>query len=57
MSGFVLASFFANLYLYLNGISVPFLGYTLSPQLLGIRSVVNLILFGLFFFFGFVKRK
>ena len=57
LSGFALASFFANLYLYMNSIPMPFLGYTISPQLLGARSIVNLILFGLFFYLGFVKRK
>lgn len=57
LSGFSAASFLANLYLYFNDISVPFAGYTLSPEFLGVRSVANLILFGVFFYFGFVKRK
>jgi len=57
LSGFAAAGFFTNLYLYMNNISLPFLGYTISPQLLGVRSIVNLILFGLFFYLGFIKRK
>ena len=56
LSGFALANFLINLYLYFNNIQVPFLGYTISPQLLGIRSIVSLVLFGAFFYFGFVKK-
>lgn len=47
---------FANFYLYLNGVSVPFLGYTISPELLGWRSLVNAIVFLLFFYYGYVRK-
>lgn len=57
LSGFAAAGFMTNLYLYLNNISIPFLGYVISPQLLGIRSFVNFILLLVFFYFGFVKKK
>ncbi len=57
LSGFTAASFFANLFLYMNNVSLSFLGYTIPQELLGVRSLVNLILFGVFFYFGYVKRK
>jgi len=57
LSGFSAAGFLTNLYLYLNNVSLPFLGYTLPPELFGVRFIVNFILFGVFFYFGFVKRK
>ena len=57
LSGFTAAGFLTNLYLYANNISVPFLRYTIPPELLGVRSFVNLILFGLFFYFGVLKKK
>ncbi len=57
LSGFAAASFLTTIYLYFTKASVPFLGYTISPELLGLRALINLVLFGLFFYFGFAKRK
>jgi len=51
LSGFAAASSLANFYLYMADISVPFLGYTLSPQFVGVRAAVNFILFLVFFYF------
>ncbi len=45
-------------YLYLADVSVPFLGtgFTLTPEISGFRSIVNFILFVLFFYLGFVRK-
>ena len=56
LAGYAAASFLANLYLYSNDISAPFLGYALSPETVGIRAIANLILFVVFFYFGFVRK-
>ena len=57
LSGFSAAGFLTNLYLYLNNISLPFLGYTLPPELFGVRFIVNFILFGVFFQEGLLKNE
>jgi hypothetical protein len=48
LSGATFVGTLANLYLAVNNISVPVLGYTMTPELLGWRSVVSFVLF-LFF--------
>src|SRR5262245_59529185 len=37
-------------------ISVPFLGYTISPKLLGARAALQFVLFSVFFYFGYLKK-
>jgi hypothetical protein len=39
---------------FLSG--VPFLGYTISPELLGARAVAQFVLFVVFFYFGYLKK-
>jgi hypothetical protein len=56
LSGAALAGSLANFYLWLSGISVPFLGYTITPRLLGARAVVQFVLFVVFLYFGWVKK-
>ncbi len=43
-SGAALAGSFANFYLWLSGISVPSLGYTITPRLLGVRAALQFAL-------------
>jgi len=43
-----LAGMVANFYLYLLAIFVPFLGYTISPELLGARAALQFVLFLVF---------
>jgi hypothetical protein len=45
-------------YLYLAKVSVPLLGtnLVLTPEISGWRSIVHFILFGLCFYFGFIKK-
>jgi hypothetical protein len=57
LSGAALAGSFANWYLWLTGISVPFLGYTISPRLLGVRAVVQFVLFVVFLYFGWLRKR
>ena len=58
---FLAGAFFVNsgvlFYLYLAEVSVPILGtnFVQTPSVSGFRSVIHLILFLLFFYFGFVK--
>jgi hypothetical protein len=56
LSGAAFVGALANLYLALNHISVPVLGYTLTPELLGWRSLVSFVLFLLFFYCGYVRK-
>ncbi len=56
LSGAAFVASSTNLYLYLNNISVPFLGFTFTPQLLGLRALVGFILFLIFFYFGYLKK-
>jgi hypothetical protein len=56
LSGAAFAGSIANFYLYLHNIAVPFLGYTISPQLLGVRAAVQFIAFLVFFYFGYLRE-
>jgi hypothetical protein len=55
-SGVAFAGSLANFYLYLYNIPVPFLGYTISPELLGARAALQFVLFLVFFYFGYLKK-
>ena len=48
-----------NGYLALYEISVPFplLGITISPLLFGVRAVISFVLFGVFFYSGYLRRR
>jgi hypothetical protein len=56
LSGAAFAGSIANLYLYAHNISVPFLGYIISPELLGARGAFQFLLFVVFFYFGYLKK-
>jgi hypothetical protein len=56
LSGAAFAGSIANFYLWLTGIPVPFLGYTISPNLLGARAVLQFLLFIVFFYFGWLRK-
>ena len=43
LSGAALARSLMNGYLWLTGISVLFLGYTITPRLLGLRAAVQFV--------------
>jgi hypothetical protein len=57
LAGAALAGSLANFYLWLAGVAVPFFGYTITPQLLGVRAVLQFILFVVFFYFGWLQRR
>jgi len=56
LSGATFVGSITNLYLYLTHIAVPFLGYTITPELLGLRSLIQFVLFLVFFYFGYLKK-
>jgi hypothetical protein len=56
LSGAAFAGSLANFYLYWQNIPVPFLGSTISPRLLGLRAVVQFILFVVFLYYGYLKK-
>jgi hypothetical protein len=56
LSGAAFAGSLVNFYLWFTGVSVPFLGYTITPTLLGIRSVVSFLAFIAFFYFGWLRK-
>jgi hypothetical protein len=55
LSGAAFAGSLANVYLWLTGVSVPFLGYTITPMLLGVRAVFSAVLCVVCFYFGWVR--
>jgi hypothetical protein len=46
-----------NVVLFQQGISLSFWGFTISPPLFGLRAVISLVLFGVFFYLGFLKAR
>jgi len=56
-SGATFVGTIGNGYLALYEISVPFqlLGFTISPRLFAVRAVISFVLFGVFFYFGYLK--
>ena len=58
-SGATSVGMIGNGYLDLYDISVPFplLSFTISPRLFGARAVVSFILFCVFFYFSYLKRR
>ncbi len=57
LSGAAFAGMIANGYMFRQDISVPFLGFTISPRLFGVRAVVSFVLCGVFFYFGYLKTR
>lgn len=57
LAGAALAGSLANFYLWLSGISVPFLGYTITPRLLGLKAAVQFVLFVVFTYFGWLRER
>jgi hypothetical protein len=59
---FLAGAFFVSagvlLYLYMSGVSVPVLGFgfTVTPEINGMRSIVHFILFLTFFYLGFIRK-
>ena len=56
LSGAAFAGSIANGYLWLCGISVPFMGHTITPRLLGARAALQFALFVTFFYFGWLQK-
>jgi hypothetical protein len=56
LSGAALAGSLTNCYLWLTGVSVPFLGYTITPRLLGLRAAVQFVFFVVFLYFGWLRK-
>jgi hypothetical protein len=61
-ASFLQAPFFVNagilFYLYLAGVSVPLLGtnFVETPGISGVRSIVQALLFVIFFYLGFIRK-
>ena len=56
LSGAALAGSLTNCYLWLTRVSVPFLGYTITPRVLGLRAAVQFVLFVVFLYFGWLRK-
>jgi hypothetical protein len=60
---FLAGAFFVNagilFYLYLAGVSVPLLGtnFVFTPEISGVRSIIHAVLFVIFFYLGFIRRR
>jgi hypothetical protein len=46
-------------YLFLARVSVPLLGtrFTQAPEVSGVRSIVHVVLFFIFFYLGFIRNR
>lgn|SRR5208283_152070 len=59
---FLAGAFFVSagvlLYLYMAKVSVPVLGlgFIVTPEINGVRSIIHFILFLTFFYLGFIRR-
>jgi hypothetical protein len=56
LSGAALAGTFATFYLWLTGVSVPFLEFTTTSLLLGLKAAVQFVLFVVFLYFGWLRE-
>ena len=56
-SGAAFVGTIANAMLYQQNISMSFWGFTISPQLFGLRAVISLLLFVVFFYFGYLNKS
>jgi len=56
LSGAAFAGSIANGYLWWCDISLPFLGYVITPRLLGIRAIVSVVLCISFFYLGWLRN-
>ena len=55
-SGAAFVGTIANAMLFQQNVSMSFWGFTISPQLFGLRAVLSLVLFAAFFYFGYLKK-
>ena len=56
LSGAFFVSAGVNMYFYLTHVAVPFLRFTISPELLELRSIIHFVLFLICFYFGFIRK-
>jgi hypothetical protein len=56
LAGAAFAGSIANFYLWSVDASLPFLSYTLTSGLFGIRGVVSLVFCILFFYLGWLRK-
>ena len=57
---FLAGAFFVSagvlFYLYITDVSVPVLGFTVTPEINGMRSIVHFVLFLTCFYLGFIRK-
>jgi hypothetical protein len=56
LSGAAFAGSLANAYLYFSNITISFFGFTITPELLGLRLILQFGLFLTFFYYGYLKK-
>jgi hypothetical protein len=56
LSGAFFVSAGVNAYFYVTHLAVPFLGFTISPEFLGLRSIIHFVLFLICFYIGFIRN-
>ena len=57
LSGAFFVSAGVNAYFYVTHLAVPFLWFTISPELLGLRSIIHFVLFLICIYIGFIRTK
>ena len=56
LSGAFFVTAGASWYFWWYQISVPFIGFTITPEFLGIRGFIHFALFLISFYFGFIRK-
>ena len=56
LAGALFAGSIANGYLWFMGASLPFMGYTISPAVYGLRAAVGVVFCVAFFYFGWLRK-
>lgn len=57
LAGATFAGSIANGYLWFVGVSLPFLSYTISPTVFGLRAIVGVVFCVLFFYLGWLRKS
>jgi len=56
LSGAFFVSAGVHAYFYVTHLDVPFLGFAISAELLGLRSIIHFVLFLICFYVGFIRN-
>lgn len=56
LSGFFTSAALTDWYFYAHSMTLPFMGYTMTPHIAGIKAIIFGVVAVIFFYLGFLKR-